>query len=158
MVGISRGDEQGGSDSGTDGGRDAVAFVAHYYESMVGECRLVDILAIEQHSANGHVGVGCEQVLKVAIMHTDMGYRSHGGDDGFGVEEIDRVAGSEDMFYSEPMASADDSAEVSGVLDSVEHDIESAGEVGAIEIIDGQAIDRHHRRGRREAREAPNRG
>ena len=53
-------------------------------------------------------------------MDTDTGEGTHGGLHDFGVIAIGSVERADDIVNAEPIAGADDGAEIAGVLDSVQ--------------------------------------
>ena len=53
-------------------------------------------------------------------MESNAGKGTHGSLNDLGIEAVSRVQGAEDIVHSEPVAGADDGAEVSRVLDSVQ--------------------------------------
>ncbi len=71
---------------------------------------------------------------EVGVGDVGAGECSHCGLDGFGVVDVGTCAGAHDVVDAEPVGSADDCAEVAGVLDVVEREDEcmvvGGGELG----------------------------
>ena len=122
------GDEQAMVDTLADCLRDAVAFVAHDDDAMLGEGLLIDIIAIEQRTINGIVLWQCiKKLQQVGIYNMYMRKTSHSGLYYLGVVGISGILAAIDGVNTEPVGYANDGTEVAGILHTVESQIEVRG-------------------------------
>ena len=113
----------------TNGFRDTVALVAHDDDAIVGKGLLVDVLAVEQGTVDGKVAGQCvEELQQVCINYMYVRETSHCCLYHLRVVGISSVFTAKDGVDAEPVGNADDGAEVTGILHTVESQIEVRGE------------------------------
>ena len=118
------GDEDAAGDEGLDVGADAAALIAYHQEGIRGlEGHRIEAFAVEEGAI--HLAAFAASLFKEglqrAILHRGAEDAAHGGLHHLGVEAGDGVGRADDTPQAKPVGSADDGAQVAGILQAVEH-------------------------------------
>lgn len=119
--------------------RQSIAFVAHDNQSallVLYGSGGVHIAPVKQGAIDRdmRLTIGLEEGQQVGIVHLYPSQSTHGGLYHFGIEAVGSIVGTEDVMHAKPVAGANDSPQITRVLDAVKGKDKSVVPIGGYGI------------------------